>query len=149
VAKLNQQNFGSLSSERKRKAAVDLDAGEVVGRYKSGNGDFHVFLYTIATQSFVSIDYPNATETAMGDFSQMGGLNNNGDIASGYCNSSSNCELVSFGSLHAFVLSRGGFSSFDVPGAAGTLAFGNNDQGVVVGGYLDANLGIHGFIKNL
>jgi uncharacterized membrane protein len=124
------------------------DNGQIVGRYKSGNGDFHVFLYTIATSSFATIDYPNANETAMGDFSQMGGLNNNGDIASGYCNSSSNCELASFGSLHGFVLRRGTFTSFDVPGAAGTVPFGINDQGVVVGGYLDANLAVHGFTKN-
>jgi hypothetical protein len=93
-------------------------------------------------------DLHNATETAMGDFSQMGGLNNNGDIASGYCNSSSNCDLASFGSLHGFVLRQGTFTSFDVPGAAGTVPFGNNDLGVIVGGYLDANLGVHGFIKN-
>jgi probable HAF family extracellular repeat protein len=124
------------------------DNGQVVGRYKNGNGDFHVFLYTIATHTFVSIDYPNSVETAMGDFSQMGGLNNNGDIASVYCNSSSSCELASFGSLHGFVLSRGSFSSFDVPGAAATVPFGINDQGVVVGGYTDANLRVHGFIKN-
>ena len=124
------------------------DNGQIVGRFMSSNGDFHVFLYTIATRSFVSIDYPGATETAMGDFSQMGGLNNNGDIASGYCSSTSNCELASFGSLHGFVLSRGTFTSLDVPNSAATLAFGNNDQGVVVGGYIDANGRVHGFVKN-
>jgi probable HAF family extracellular repeat protein len=123
------------------------DNGQILGRYKSGNGNFHIFLYTIATRSFSSIDFPNAVETAMGGFSQMGGLNNNGDIASGYCNSS-NCELDSVGSLHGFVLSRGGFTSLDVPGAAGTIAFGINDQGAIVGGYTDANLRVHGFLRS-
>src|SRR5438552_4800352 len=58
------------------------DNGQIVGRYKSGNGAFHVFLLTIASGAFTSIDYPGATQTAMGDFTQMGGLNNTGDIAS-------------------------------------------------------------------
>lgn len=123
------------------------DNGQIVGRFMSSNGDFHVFLYTIATRSFVSIDYPNAVETAVGGFTQMGGLNNNGEIASGYCNSS-NCDLDSIGSLHGFVLSRGTFTTIDVPGAAGTVPFGINDQGVIVGGYLDPNFRVHGFIKN-
>ena len=124
------------------------DNGQIVGRYKSGNGDFHVFLLTIASGTFTSIDYPGATQTAMGDFTQMGGLNNNGDIASDFCNSSSNCEVASFGSLHGFVLSAGNFNSLDVPGAAGTVAFGLNDRGIIVGGYTDANLRVHGFLRS-
>ena len=75
------------------------------------------------------------------------GLNNNGDIASGYCSSSSNCEVASFGSLHGFVLSAGKFVSLDVPGAAGTLAFGINDRGLIVGAYTDTNLRVHGFVR--
>jgi uncharacterized membrane protein len=123
------------------------DHGQVLGRYKIGNGDFHVFLHTITSGAFISIDYPGATQTAMGDFSQLGGLNNNGDIASGYCNSSTNCEVASFGALQGFLLNAGIFSSLDVPGAAGTLAFGINDRGVIVGGYTDANLRVHGFLR--
>ena len=123
------------------------DNGQIVGRYKSGNGDFHVFLLTIASGTFTSIDYPGATQTAMGDFTQMGGLNNNGDIASDFCSSSSNCEVASFGSLHGFVLSAGIFNLLDVPGAAGTAPFGINDRGVVVVGYTDANLRVHGFLR--
>jgi len=123
------------------------DNGQIVGRYKSGNGAFHVFLLTIASGAFTSIDYPGATQTAMGDFTQMGGLNNNGDIASDFCSSSSNCEVASFGSLHGFVLRAGTFTSLDVPGAAGTVAFGINERGVVVGGYTDGHLRVHGFLR--
>jgi len=123
------------------------DNGQIVGRYKSGNGAFHVFLLSIASGAFASIDYPGATQTAVGNFTQIGGLNNNGDIASNFCSSFSNCELASFGSLHGFVLSAGNFSSLDAPGAAGTVAFGLNDRGIIVGGYLDANLRVHGFLR--
>ena len=77
----------------------------------------------------------------------MGGLNTKGDIASGYCNSSSNCGLDSFGALHGFLLNNGSFTSLDVPGAAGTVAFGINDHGQIVGGYTDASLQIHGFLR--
>ncbi len=122
------------------------DKGQILGRYKNGNGDFHIFLVTTDGAS-TSIDYPGASQTAMGDYSQLGGLNNNGDIASGYCSSSSNCEVASFGSLHGFVLNAGAFTPLDVPGAAGTLAFDVNDRGLIVGGYTDANLRVHGFLR--
>lgn len=122
------------------------DNGQIVGRYQRGNGDTHVFLLIIATGTFISIDYPGASATAVGDFTQMGGLNNNGDIASGYCNSS-NCRLDTISALHGFLLSGGSFTSLDVPGAAGTVPFGINDQGAIVGGYTDLNLRVHGFLR--
>jgi uncharacterized membrane protein len=123
------------------------DSGQILGRYKNGNGDFHIFLVT-SEGAFISIDYPGATQTAMGDYSQLGGLNINGYIASGYCSSSSNCEVASFGSLHGFLLNAGAFTSLDFPGAAGTLAFAINDRGLLVGAYVDANLRVHGFLRN-
>src|SRR5262249_26502582 len=58
------------------------DHGQVLGRYQSGNRGTHVFLLTLANGTFLSIDYPDAATTATSYFTQMGGLNNNGDIAS-------------------------------------------------------------------
>jgi uncharacterized membrane protein len=118
------------------------DNGQVLGRYQSGNGGTHVFLLALASGTFLSIDYPGATTTAVKDFTQMGGLNNNGDIASDYC-SSANCGLDT---VRGFLLSGGSFSALEVPGAAGTVPFGINDQGAIVGGYIDASLRIHGFL---
>ena len=122
------------------------DNGQIVGRYQLGNGDTHVFLFTVASGAFISIDFPGASETAVGDFTQVGGLNNNGDIASGYCNSSK-CGLDTIGALHGFLLSGGAFTSLDAPGAASTVAFGINDQGAIVGGYIDSNFRVHGFLR--
>jgi probable HAF family extracellular repeat protein len=36
----------------------------------------------------------------------------------------------------------------DAPGAAGTLAFGINERGLIVGAYTDANLRVHGFLRS-
>jgi len=122
------------------------DGGQVVGRYKK-QGDFHVYLLTLASGEFASIDFPGANETAGEDFTQMGGLNNHGEIASGYCNSATNCGLDSLGALHGFVLKGGAFTSLDVPGAAGTVPFGINDRGQIVGGWLDTNFQVHAFLR--
>ena len=122
------------------------DRGQVLGRYRI-HGDYHVFLLTLATGEFTSIDFPGASETA-GGLTQMGGLNNHGDIASGYSNSLSDWSLESFGALHGFLLKNGSFTSFDVPTAAGTVPFGINDRGLIVGGYTDANFQVHGFLRS-
>ena len=76
-------------------------------------------------------------------------LNNRRDIASDFCSSSSKREVASFGSLHGFLLSGGGFTALDVPGAAGTVAVGINDHGDIVGAYTDDNLRVHGFQRTI
>ena len=124
------------------------DNRQILGRYKIGNANFHIFLFTLSNGAFISLDYPGAPQTAMGDYSQLGGLNNNGDIASGFCSSTSNCEVASFGALHGFLLNAGVFTPMDAPGAAGTLAFGINERGLIVGAYTDANLRVHGFLRS-
>ena len=119
------------------------DHGQVLGRYQSGNGGTHVFLFAPASGSFISLDYPGASSTAVSYFTQMGGLNNNGDIVSDYC-SSADCDLDT---VRGFLLSGGSFVSLEMPGAAGTVPFGINDQGVIVGGYTDSSLRVHGFLR--
>src|SRR5262245_16195727 len=74
------------------------DHEQVVGRYQSGDG-FDIYRLAISTWTFISIDHPGAVQTAAGDFTPIGGLNNNGDIASGYC-SASQCEVETTGALH-------------------------------------------------
>jgi uncharacterized membrane protein len=123
------------------------DNGQIVGRYKDARGNFHAYMRTNA--NFTSIDYPGATQTAMGDVGLMGGLNNKGELVSGYCSSSSSCEVGSTGALHGFLLRAGSFTSLDIPGATGTAAFGINDQGDIVGGYTDANSRVHGFLRTM
>jgi uncharacterized membrane protein len=119
------------------------DSGQILGRYIGADGNFHLFL--LSNGNFASIDYPGALQTAPGGFSHLGGLNNNGDIVSDYCNSGK-CILNTAGEIHGFLLSGGVFTSFDPPGSGGTVAFGINDLGAIVGAYLDSS-GAHGFLR--
>jgi len=121
------------------------DSDQIIGRYLSDNGSCHI--YRLTKSNFVTIDYPGSTNrTAVGDIYPVGGFNNHGDIVSGYCNAS-NCELETTEALHGFVLSKGVFTSLDIPRAAGTVAFGINDEGDIVGGYTDKSFRVHGFLK--
>jgi uncharacterized membrane protein len=119
------------------------DNGQILGRYIGPDGNFHLFL--LANGAFTSIDYPGALQTAPGGFSHLGGLNNHGDIVSDYCNSGK-CILNTAGEIHGFLLSGGIFTSFDPPGSGGTVVFGINDLGAIVGAYLDSS-GSHGFLR--
>jgi hypothetical protein len=52
------------------------------------------------------------------------------------------------GNLHGFLLSKGKFATIDVPAAfgIGTVAFGINPQGDIVGSYSDGSGNVHGFL---
>jgi hypothetical protein len=72
-----------------------------------------------------------------------GGINAQRDIVGVYCDTAP-CRGASL-DAHGFLLSRGVFSSIDVPGAILTNAFGINERGEIVGVYEDA-AGFHGFV---
>jgi probable HAF family extracellular repeat protein len=53
------------------------------------------------------------------------------------------------GVAHGFIRSANGkYTIIDVPGAAGTQAFGINDDGTVVGWGLEANGAYHGYLRD-
>ncbi len=121
------------------------DRGLIAGRYEGGDSKYHA--YTLSNGIFISLpDVPGAAQTAPGNFSDAGGLNNIGDIASNYC-SSEPCSLGAAGDLHGFLLSGGVYAAIDFPGAASTVAFGVNASGVVVGLYVDASGRFHGYLR--
>jgi hypothetical protein len=90
---------------------------------------------TTRADHFTTIDVP----AAFGSGTQPFGINQQDDIV-GFYNDSG-------GNYHGFLLSRGKFTTVDVPGADGTLAFGINTQGEIVGYYFDST-GNHGFVLN-
>jgi uncharacterized membrane protein len=47
---------------------------------------------------------------------------------------------------HGFLMSGGGFTTIDVPGATDTCAFGINAPGRIVGSYVDGAGKEHGFV---
>jgi uncharacterized membrane protein len=123
------------------------DSGEIAGRYAGADGNFHLF--KLSSDVFVSLDYPGAVQTAPGAYSHVGGLNNVGDVTSDYASDAPFQNLDNpnvIGNIHGFVLSQGGYTSFDFLGAFGTIAFGINDAGLIVGGYIDAH-GVHGYLR--
>jgi len=119
--------------------------GEVLGRYLSTT-DSKWHLYRLRSGSFTAIaDFPAATQTAPDGYSHVGGLNTQGDVTSDYC-SSTPCQKVDAG-VRGFLLSASTYTTVDPPGAMGSLAFGINDDGDIVGAYIDANGGIHGYLR--
>jgi uncharacterized membrane protein len=123
------------------------DSGQIAGRYVGVDGNFHVYL--LSNGRFTSFDYPNALQTAPAGYSHVGGLNNFADVASDYASSAPFQQLNKLnGNVHGFVSSGGAFTSFDFPGASGTIVFGINDDGKVVGTYENPDGTFHGFLRN-
>ncbi len=124
------------------------DAGQIIGRYHTGDGKFHI--YVSSNGSFAPIpDLSDAVQTAT---LEVGGFNATGDITATYCGSTPcpwglNGMTRTSGNVHGFLLSGGGYTTFDFPGAAVTLALGLNALDDVVGCYIDSNGGIHGYLR--
>ncbi len=126
------------------------DAGQIVGYYPDATNNFHAFLYTPGNGgSFITLDDPDAIGGRGAGFGTVAtGINNAGQIV-GYYTVSLPGTLV----YHGFVYSGGSYTTVDDPQATilgpdfpnGTLAYGINDAGQIVGSYFDAN-GQHGFL---
>jgi uncharacterized membrane protein len=109
-------------------------SGAIVGNYSLLNPAV-TYGYLLFHRTFTTIAYPRAASTF------VGANNPAGTIVGAWTDTS--------GNVHAFILSRGAFSSFDYPDAGGffTAASGINSSGVIVGGYVDASGVEHGFIR--
>lgn len=124
------------------------DAGNIIGRYQTGDGKYHIYLLSNGT--FTSIpDVPGAVQTA---FFEVGGLNRYGDMAASYC-SSTPCPwgfqgfFKTTGIVHGFLLNGGVYTTIDFPGATATGAFALNSFDDIVGAYIDANGRVHGLLR--
>ncbi len=124
------------------------DARNIIGRYQTGDGKYHIYLLSNGT--FTSIpDVPGAVQTA---FFEVGGFNRNGDIAASYC-SSTPCPwgfqgfFKTTGIVHGFLLDGGVFTTIDFPGATATGAFGLDALDRIVGAYIDASGRVHGYLR--
>jgi hypothetical protein len=104
--------------------------GDIVGLYLDGSSISHGFILSGA--DYTTVNYPGAPGTS------LTGINPSGEMSGFYCsdpacgetgNASTNVE-------HSFVVSKKGvFTSFDPPGATGSLASTVNPSGTVVGAY--------------
>lgn len=83
-------------------------------------------------QSFITIDYPEATLTEVRE------INNNGVMAGRYVDAK---QII-----HGFVLQNGVFTVINFPGAVNTAIWGINDDDDVVGRYDYGETASHGFL---
>ena len=128
------------------------DSGLIVGRYQSsGNEKFHLFLLSGA--GFIAIgDFAEAAQMSPTSVcSHHSGLNGAGDIVTAYADDTpvqkNNFNANMLGNLHGLLLTGGVYTPVEVPGAIGTVAFGINDGGHIVGSYQDAGGRFHGYLR--
>lgn len=105
--------------------------GAVVGGFVQ-SGVEGMFVYQSGT--FTTFTLPNGKNVALDN----GGTNTRGDIVGTYCDLPGICSIGPFAE-HGFLWSGGELTTIDYPGATATSALGINEQGDIVGGYIDAN----------
>jgi hypothetical protein len=120
--------------------AIDAP-GEITGFYFDANFVGHGFLRE-PDGTITSFDAPGADNTPGSGNGTFGvGLVPGGEVEGVYVDPN--------GVLHGFVRSKQGtFTTYDVPGAAGTLPESNNTPGVIAGNYFDGNFADHGFLRD-
>ena len=96
----------------------------IVGSYYDSQYFVHGFIYRAG--KFTAVDFPGATMT------EVLGINDNGDIVGVY-------QLSGGLNFHGFLRHNGSFTKIDDPHAGfGTIAFGINKAGTIVGSYDNA-----------
>jgi uncharacterized membrane protein len=131
-------------------AVVGINSrGQVLGGYLDAEGTVRGFLLDDGV--FTPIDHPDAG-TGPGTGTLVLGLNDRGQIVGAYVDAD--------GRGHGFlrdkrfgVRDNGVFTTIDHPDAGsepgtGSLAFGINNRGRIVGAYLDAGGTAHGFVRD-
>lgn len=113
---------------------------EAVGDFCSdADGSLHGFVRTQAGK-FQSFSFPaGAFPCTAAHY-----INERGDVVGRYiaANSVDDCNN---GSFHGFLRQHGQYISIDPPGSTDTLALAVNDDGIIVGRYLDSRGNAHGF----
>jgi uncharacterized membrane protein len=90
--------------------------------------------------SYTTLDVPGAT------FTVARGINDSGQIVGVYGDDPADIYYDDAGpGYHGFLPDNGNYTTLDVPGSAGTRAYGINASGQIVGAYLDGG-GRHGFL---
>jgi uncharacterized membrane protein len=107
------------------------ESGQIVGSYVDAEGNRHGFLRS-SEGTFTTLDAPGSDGLTVAE-----GINNSGAIVGLYFDVN--------GNSHGFVLSKGVYTTVDVPGAVDTQINSINAKGEIVGIYFDADGISHGF----
>jgi hypothetical protein len=149
ITSFDPPGSGTLNGSAQGTVPLGIDPqGDIVGQFQDENYLFHGFLRAV-DGTFTIIDAPNAgTEANQG--TAAGSINPQGVIAGFYIDVNN--------SFHGFVRARdGAITTFDDP-SAGTGAHqgtvesyteqGINDQGEIIGWYIDSNNVGNGFLRS-
>jgi|SRR5215472_3378631 len=113
------------------------DRGEILGAVPPPSGGEVMFL--LSQGQFTEIALPGGQAVS----SDIGGLNERGDLVGTYCDVASPCVVGSAGT-HGFLLSGDDLETIDIAGALATSTNGINARGEIVGSYSDGTH-FHGF----
>ena len=117
------------------------DSDEMAGSFDDAAGIWHGFIRE-ASGTYTTFDEPDATLSQLGLGTRVLGINAGGDVT-GYYNDNNT------GQAHAFIRDQfGNFTSFDPPGADGTVANSINLSAEVAGNYTDIDQVLHGFVRD-
>jgi hypothetical protein len=117
------------------------DHNYAVGFYTDSAGNSHAYVYNLLTMQSFSLTLPDAIQSVATGMDNAGG-DVSGDI-SGFL------QLAN-GNTVGFYHNRAekGSLEFEVPGSTNTMFLGLNNNGLVVGSYVDANGVTHGLVYN-
>ena len=125
---------------------VDINnSGDVVGFYNDDQGVTTTAFLRTRNGRFVDIRVPGAQVTGalkINDRRQVVGLYVDADAKP------APDGTMPPGATHGFVWHDGDFKTIDVPDAAATFVLGINHRGQMVGSYIDAAGGYHGFLRD-
>jgi len=113
--------------------------GDIVGLYLDSGGVSHGFI--LSGGKYTTLDYPGAAGTA------LTGINPSGEMSGFSCSDPACGQTGNTDTNHSFTVpKKGGFTTFDPPGATSDEASTVNPSGEVVGAYTDgAGVG-HGYV---
>jgi len=113
------------------------DTGTAVGSYSDAHSFYHNFLRS-PTGAITFLPDPSSQGT-----SQMQSINNEGVLV-GWAGGLD--SVLNGIGLHGLLWREGRYAQFDYPGAIGTTGTGINDEGQIVGWYVDADQNTNGFL---
>ncbi len=147
-------NAGTTSPGIEGTIPISIDtAGDVAGTYIDANLVYHGFVRT-ASGTLTQFDDPNASTAANRGTAAIS-MNDAGQIVGFFVTGSYDTTSTYHGFLRA---ADGTMTSIDAPGAGtgessngrkqGTMVFGINASGEMVGSYIDSSNARHGFVRS-
>jgi parallel beta-helix repeat protein len=113
------------------------ESGEVAGHVQEKNGAYHGYRWVDG--KFTLLEFPGSKTGQFWD--SIYGINAAGDVLGAYSDAR--------GKQRSFLLRKGAFTTFDVPGSQRTRATAMNNSGQIAGMFVDSGGMNHGFLTRV